>query len=110
MENGLAKAVPAEAETSNTDLGDTDLVKAATDGHEWAWNLLVDRFAPAVWSVARARDIADRDSAEIFRMTWIRAADRLSVVCPSSIGSWLQATAERERTRIIALQQVGVNT
>jgi hypothetical protein len=104
MANGRAKAVLPTVEASTEDLGDGDLVKAASEGHEWAWSLLVDRFAPAVWSVSRARDLTPQESAEIFRMTWMRTADRLSVITPGSIGSWLQDTAERERSRIRALE------
>ena len=104
MENGRAKAVLPRAEASTQDLGDADLVKTASEGHEWAWGVLVDRFAPVVWSAARARDLTHQESAEIFHMTWMRAADRLSVITPSSIGSWLQGTAERERSRMRAFQ------
>jgi hypothetical protein len=110
MQSGRAKTVPPKAEANTQDLCDADLVKAANDGHEWAWSLLVDRFAPAVWSVARAGGLPDRQSAEIFRLTWMRTADRLPVVPPGSIGRWLQDTAERERARITALQQIGANT
>lgn len=110
MENGRAKTGPPEAKADTQILRDADVVKAATEGHQWAWNLFVDRFAPVVWSVARAGDLPDHESAEIFRLTWMRTADRLSEVSPMSIGCWLQDTAERERARITALQEVGANT
>jgi hypothetical protein len=110
MQNGRTKAVPRKAEPDPSGLSDADLVNAAAEGHEWAWNLLVGRFAPSVWSVARAGDLADHEAAEVFRLTWLRTADRLSLLSPSSIGRWLQDTAELERTRITVLQQVGVKT
>jgi len=113
MQNGQAKTVLPKAEANTQDLSDAELVRAATEGHEWAWHLLVDRFAPAVWCVARAGGLGDDESREIFRMTWMRTVDRLPVVTPRSIARWLQDTAERERARIIALQQVqqvGVDT
>jgi hypothetical protein len=110
MQNGRAKTVPPRARTNTQDVSDVELVEAATEGHEWAWNLLVDRFAPSVWSVARAGELSDNEAAEIFRLTWMRTADRLSAVSPDSIGRWLQDTAERERARITALQAVGAKT
>jgi hypothetical protein len=110
VENGRAKTVLPRAEANTPVLGDADVVKAAAEGHAWAWNLLVDRFAPAVWSAARAGGLPDHQSAEIFRLTWMRTADRLPILPPGSIGRWLQDTVERERARITALQQVGANT
>jgi hypothetical protein len=110
MENGRAETVPPQASVDTQVLGDPEVVTAARDGDEWAWNLLVDRFAPAVWSWARAGDLTDDEAGEIFRLTWLRTADRLSVLSPGSIGCWLQDTVERERIRIAALQQVSANT
>ena len=110
MENGRATTVPRRAGANGQDLSDSQVAEAAREGQQWAWNLLVDRFAPLVWSVARAGDLADHESAEIFRITWMRTADRLSALSPNSIGRWLQDTAEQERARIIALGEVGANT
>jgi hypothetical protein len=110
MENGQAKAVQANARVSTQDPSDAEVAKAAVQGHEWAWNMLVDRFAPCVWAIARSGQLADGDSAEIFRLTWMRTADRLSALPPNSIARWLQDTAEQERARVSALQGVGANT
>jgi hypothetical protein len=110
MENGQAKELEPKARVKTQDLSDADVAKAAMQGHEWAWNMLVDRFAPRVWAIARAGQLADHDSAEIFRLTWMRTADRLSALSPNSVARWLQDTAEQERARITALQGVGANT
>jgi len=110
MENGRAETVPPRTKANTQDLSDAKVVKAATEGQEWAWNLLVDRFAPAVWSVARTGDVADHEAAEIFRITWMRTADRLLAIGPNSIERWLRDTAAQERARVAALHGVRANT
>jgi len=104
MEDGRTEAVPIEAGADVRLLRDSEAVKAAEEGHQWAWNLLVERLAPAVWSQARAGGLGDQEAAEVFRLTWMRAADRLSTFSASSIRSWCEDTAERERVRITGLQ------
>jgi hypothetical protein len=104
MEEGRADAVQFETGADVRLLGDSEAVKAAEEGHQWAWNLLVERWAPAVWSQARAGGLGEEEAAEVFRLTWMRAADRLRMSSTSSIRSWLEDTAERERVRMTGLQ------
>jgi DNA-directed RNA polymerase specialized sigma24 family protein len=84
-------------------LGDLEAIKAAEEGHQWAWNLLVERLAPTVWSQARAGGLGDQEAAEVFRLTWMRAADRLTTFGASSLRTWFEDTAERESVRITGL-------
>jgi hypothetical protein len=104
MEDGRAEAVQFGADADVQFLGDLDAVKAAEEGHQWAWNLLVDRLSPAVWSRARAGGLGDQEAAEVFRLTWMRAADQLNTLSTGSVRSWFEDTAERERVRITGLQ------
>jgi hypothetical protein len=60
--------------------------------------------ASAVWSQAHAGGLGDHEAAEVFRLTWMRAADRLPTLPASSIRSWFEETTERERVRITGLQ------
>ncbi len=103
MEDGRTKAVQFEADEDVRVLGDSEAVKAAVQGNQSAWNLLVDRFAPGVWSLARAGGVGDQEAAEVFRLTWMRAADRLDTFSTGSLRSWFEETAERERARITGL-------
>ena len=102
MEDGPAKAVQFGADADVPPLDDAAAVKAAEEGHQWAWNLLVDRLAPAVWTQARA-GLGEQEAAEVFRLTWMRAADQLNSLSSMSVRSWFEATAERERLRITGL-------
>jgi hypothetical protein len=104
MEDGRREAVQFDADADVRLLGDLEAVKAAEEGHQWAWNLLVDRLAPAVWSQAQAGGLGDQEAAEVFRLTWMRAADRLSSFSTSSLRSWFEDTAERERVRFTGLR------
>jgi hypothetical protein len=102
MEDGRTEAVQSDADVRP--LGDLEAVKAAEEGHQWAWNLLVERLAPAVWSQAQAGGLGDQEAAEVFRLAWMRAADRLSTFHTSSLRSWFEDTTERESVRITGLQ------
>jgi DNA-directed RNA polymerase specialized sigma24 family protein len=102
MEDGRTEAGQLDADVRL--LGDLETVKAAEEGHQWAWNLLVERLAPAVWSQARAGGLDDQEAAEVFRLAWMRAADRLPTFATSSLRSWFEDTTERERVRITGLQ------
>jgi hypothetical protein len=104
MDDGCTEAVQSEAGADVRLLGDSEAVKAAEEGHQWAWNLLVERLAPAVWSQSRAGGLGEQEAAEVFRLTWLRAADRLNTFSTSSMRTWCEDTAERERVRITGLQ------
>jgi hypothetical protein len=83
---------------------DLEAVNAAEQGHQWGWNLLVDRLGPDLWALVRADGLADHEAAEVFRLTWMRAADRLDDLSAVSIRSWLEEAAERDRLRIVGLR------
>jgi len=82
---------------------DTELTNAAAGGSEEAWNAIVDRFAPEVWSIARRRHLSRSRSAEVCHLTWIRLVDHLPSIPPGGLLDWLQATAERECSRLNGL-------
>ena len=49
-------------------------------------------------------DPEDQEAAEVFRLTWMHAKDRLNTLSTSSIRSWFEDAAEREGARITGLQ------
>ena len=82
--------------------GPAELVAAAGDGDEQAWEGLVDRFGGLVWSVARAHGLSAADAADVSQTAWLRLVEHLSRIRdPERVGSWLASTARHEALRVL---------
>jgi RNA polymerase sigma factor (sigma-70 family) len=81
-----------------------DLVRAAAAGDPRAWDGLVERFAPLVWSTVRANGLSPDEAADAAQTTWLRLAEQLDRVQGEHerVGVWLAATARRESLRTVA--------
>jgi DNA-directed RNA polymerase specialized sigma24 family protein len=55
----------------------TDLVARAAAGDKQAWDALVERYAPLVWSICRRHRLSDADVADISRNVWLQLAGQL---------------------------------
>jgi RNA polymerase sigma factor (sigma-70 family) len=79
-----------------------NLVLAAADGDDAAWEALVDRFAGLVWGVARSHGLSEADAADVSQSTWLRLAEHVrSIRQPERIAGWLATTARNESIRIL---------
>lgn len=74
-----------------------DAVRSAAEGHEAAWDYLVDRFSGLVWSIARGLGLSYADAADVSQTTWLRLVEHLARLRePERVGAWLASTARRE--------------
>src|ERR1700734_931882 len=79
-----------------------ELVEAASEGDQAAWNALVDRFSGLLWATARAHRLSASDSAEVVQTTWLRLVEHLDRIRDRDrLGAWLATTARRECLRVI---------
>jgi RNA polymerase sigma factor (sigma-70 family) len=79
-----------------------ELVRAAADGDQAAWQELVDRYNGLVWSVARAHRLSTVDASDVVQTTWLRLVEHLSrLQDPERVGAWLATTARRECLRTL---------
>jgi RNA polymerase sigma factor (sigma-70 family) len=79
-----------------------ELVQAASEGDQAAWNALVDRFSGLLWATARAHRLSQSDSAEVVQTTWLRLIEHLDRIRDRErLGAWLATTARRECLRLI---------
>lgn len=82
-----------------------ELLAAAVCGSQDAWDLLVDRYARLVWSIARSFRLADADAADVCQTTWLRLVEKLSTIAdPDRLAGWLATTARREAIRVLHKQ------
>jgi len=78
------------------------LVQRAAQGHEPAWQDLVDEFSDLVRSVARSYRLGDADAADVAQTTWLRLFEHLArLQDPARVGGWLATTARRECLRVL---------
>jgi len=79
----------------------TDLVTSARNGDKQAWDELVERYAPLVWSTCRRYRLGHADANDVCQCVWLRLVDQLAVVRdPAALAGWLAATTQRECRRV----------
>jgi RNA polymerase sigma factor (sigma-70 family) len=83
------------------DLPSADLVAKAAAGDQRAWDALVDRYAPLVWSICRSHHLADADGRHVGQAVWMQLVSQLETVRdPAALARWLAATTTRECARV----------
>jgi RNA polymerase sigma factor (sigma-70 family) len=80
----------------------TDLVTCAANGDEQAWDALVERYAPLVWSICRRHRLADADADDVGQSVWLQLTAQLGQLRdPAALPSWLATTTRRECGRVL---------
>lgn len=79
-----------------------DLVHAAGEGDQAAWNAIVERFGGLIWATVRAHRLNAADSAEVVQTTWLRLVEHLDRIRePERLGGWLATTTRNECLALI---------
>jgi RNA polymerase sigma factor (sigma-70 family) len=77
-----------------------DLVMQARKGDSDAWDVLVERFAPLIWSICRRYQLQPTDANDVGQYVWLQLVDQLAAVRdPAALGGWLATTTRRECIR-----------
>jgi RNA polymerase sigma factor (sigma-70 family) len=78
------------------------LVAAAGRGDEEAWNAIVDRYLPLVYSVTRAHRLSHGDAEDVNQTVWLRLVEHLHDIRePHALPKWIKTTARHESLRLI---------
>jgi RNA polymerase sigma factor (sigma-70 family) len=78
------------------------LVRGAASGDRGAWNQLVDRYAPLVWSICRRYRLTQADAEDVSQSVWLRLVENLgSLRDPEALPGWLATTTSRECLRVV---------
>jgi len=73
------------------------LVTRAQTGDQQAWDLLVERYAPLVWSICRRYRLGGPDAQDVGQNVWLRLVDQLDRIRdPAALPGWLATTTSRE--------------
>lgn len=74
-----------------------ELVTRARDGDAAAWETLVARYHPMLWSIARAQGLSGPAVEDAVQTTWLRLVQNLGALrSPEAVGAWLATTCRRE--------------
>jgi RNA polymerase sigma factor (sigma-70 family) len=80
----------------------TDLAARARDGDQQAWDALVERHAPLIWSICRRYRLPDADAQDVAQGVWLLLVDQLdNIRDPAAIAGWLATTTRRECYRAL---------
>ena len=79
----------------------TDLVTRARAGDKLAWDALVERYAPLVWSICARYRLAPADAADAGQLVWLHLVEQLdNLRDPAAVAGWLATTTRRECARV----------
>jgi RNA polymerase sigma factor (sigma-70 family) len=80
----------------------TNLVTRARTGDKQAWDAIVDRYAPLVWSICRRYQLDAADAQDAGQSVWLHLAEQLSNLRdPAALPGWLATTTRHECSRVL---------
>ena len=86
----------------STDQPVNDLVIRARNGDKQAWDTLVERYAPLIWSICRRHRLERADADDVGQSVWLLLADHLdNLRDPAALPGWLATTTRRECGRVL---------
>jgi RNA polymerase sigma factor (sigma-70 family) len=84
----------------------SDLVTRARNGDKQAWDALIERYAPLIWSICRRHRLSRADADDVAQSVWLRLVGQLDRVRdPAALPGWLATTARRECLRVLCTAQ-----
>ncbi len=92
----------AEAGPIPGDAPVADLVVRARNGDQRAWDAIVERYSPLVWSICRRYRLAGADADDAGQSVWLQLVDQIDRIRdPAALPGWLATTTRRECSRIV---------
>jgi len=80
----------------------TDLVMRARKGNQQAWEALVERYAPLIWSICRHYRLDRSDAEDVAQSIWLQFVNHLGAIRdPAAVPGWLTTVTRRECGRVV---------
>lgn len=80
----------------------SELVVRARAGEKAAWDEIVERLAPLVWSLCRSYRLSRADADDVAQSVWLRLIEHLpSLRQPAALPGWLSTTTRNECLRVL---------
>jgi RNA polymerase sigma factor (sigma-70 family) len=78
------------------------LVARAAAGDRSAWNEIVERYGPLVWSICNRYGLTSHDIEDVGQTVWLRLVEQLGNLRePAALPGWLATTTQRECQRVL---------
>jgi RNA polymerase sigma factor (sigma-70 family) len=78
------------------------LVARAQDGDQHAWDAIVDRYAPLVWSICNRYRLSRPDIDDVGQTVWLLLVEQIgNLRQPAALPGWLATTTQRECFRVL---------
>jgi RNA polymerase sigma factor (sigma-70 family) len=78
------------------------LVACAQGGDQQAWDALVERYAPLIWSICHRYQLGRADADDVGQSVWLRLVGQLGKIRePAALPGWLATTTRRECWRAV---------
>jgi RNA polymerase sigma factor (sigma-70 family) len=79
-----------------------DLVARVGDGDQDAWNELVERYSPLVWSICLRYRLDRYDIDDVGQSVWLLLIERIGTIRePAALPGWLATTTRNECLRVL---------
>jgi RNA polymerase sigma factor (sigma-70 family) len=79
-----------------------DLVARARAGDIRAWDALVERYAPLIWSICRKYRLGQADAEDVAQNVWLQLVNQLGKIRePGALPGWLATSARWECGRLV---------
>ena len=79
------------------------LVTRAAGSDPAAWNEIVERYAPLVWSICARFQLIGSDREDVAQNVWLLLVEQLGKLRePAALPGWLATTTRRECLRVVA--------
>jgi RNA polymerase sigma factor (sigma-70 family) len=78
------------------------LVTRAAGSDPSAWNEIVDRYAPLVWSICTRYQLSSQDTEDVGQTVWLLLVEQLGKLRePAALPGWLAKTTAHECLRVV---------
>ena len=79
----------------------SNLVMGAKNGEKRAWDALVERYDPLIWSICRRHGLSRADTEDVRQAVWLYLVGNLGNLHePTALPGWLATTTRRECQRV----------
>src|SRR5215469_9105227 len=78
------------------------MVNRAAAGDQGAWNDIIERYSPLVWSICLRYRLDRQDSRDVGQSVWLLLVERIGMLRePAALPGWLATTTQRECLRLL---------
>lgn len=78
------------------------LVARAASGDQRAWNSIIERYAPLVWSICVRYKLERDDIDDVGQSVWLLLVEKIgSLREPAALPGWIATTTQRECLRVL---------